>query len=166
MKLLIIFMLLLSSCSTTRRLTTHTQQTATDKTISDTRTEESRHQEGAASTATNTVTEENGEQVTIRREYDTTQPTDTATGRPPLMSETITHKTAAKKTEQQQAGNSYLQEQVTNLATDNTRHDTTTQADNQVEETHKRRPTWWLWLSIAGAIVVVYKTKGLWMGKS
>ena len=93
----------LAGCSASRKLTVNTQQTATDKTVSDTRSEQNREQEEVSVTTTTTATTETGEEVTIRIEYDTSRQTDTITGKPPLKSETITHKRIARDTRQQQA---------------------------------------------------------------
>ena len=152
----------LAGCSASRKLAVNTQQTATDKTVSDTRSEQNREQEEISVTTTTTATTETGEEVTIRIEYDTSRQTDTITGKPPLKSETITHKRIARDTRQQQADPTGSRQQEQNLTQDNTHYDTQVTANSQAQTETTRRPSWTTGLLLAAVVIIIIKLRAIW----
>lgn len=152
----------LAGCSASRKLAVNTQQTATDKTVSDTRSEQTREQEEVSVTTTTTATIETGEEVTIRREYDTTRPADSTTGKPPLKSETFTHRKAARDTRQQQADTTGRRQQEQSLTQDNTHYDTQVAANSQAQTETKRRPSWTTGLLMTAIVLIIIKLVKVW----
>ena len=156
----------LAGCSASRKLAVNTQQTATDKTVSDTRSEQTREQEEVSVTTTTTATTETGEEVTIRIEYDTSRQTDTITGKPPLKSETFTHRKAARDTRQQQADTTGRRQQEQNVTQDNTHYDTQVTANSQAQTETKRRPSWTTGLLLAAVVIIIIKLRTIWKRKN
>lgn len=158
-----LLLFLLAGCSSSRKLAAHSEHAITDKTITDVRTEQREQTKAQTATATTTTTEEAGEVVTICRVYDTSKSVVISTGKPPLKSETISHKIKNRNTAQHQADSALFERKAERITADNSKYDATTQATTQVEEQRTRHPTGWLWLMIGGAVLLVYKTRGLWM---
>ena len=164
--LLTLMLFLLASCSASRKLATQTEHAAVDKTVSDVRIEQADTSSLSTSEVTATASDEQTEEVTIRREYDTTQPVDATTGKPPLKSETISHKSKTKQEKTHQADSVRIDKTVRQTVSDNTRYDTATEVKEQIQEERSRHPTWWIWLMIAGGLFAVYKTRKLWMPRN
>lgn len=158
-----LLLFLLAGCSSSRKLAAHSEHAITDKTITDVRTEQRKQTKVQTATATTTTTEESGEVVTICRVYDTSKSVVISTGKPPLKSETISHEIKNRNTAQHQADSALFERKAERITADNSKYDATTQATTQVEEQRTRHPTGWLWLMIGGAVLLVYKTRGLWM---
>lgn len=156
-------LILLAACSSTRKLSAHSELATSGKTVNDVQTQEQEQTAATSSTVTTTTTEESGEVVTICRVYDTSKSVVVSTGKPPLKSETISHKIKNRNTAQHQADSALFERKAERIAADNSRHDATTQVTTQIEEKRTRHPTWWLWPMIGGAVLLVYKTRGLWM---
>lgn len=158
-----LLLFLLAGCSSSRKLAAHSEQTTSGKAASDVQTQEQEQTAATSSTVTNTTTEESGEVVTICRVYDTSKSVVIYTGKPPLKSETISHKIKNRNTAQHQADSALFERKAERITADNSKYDATTQATTQVEEQRTRHPTGWLWLMIGGAVLLIYKTRGLWM---
>ena len=152
----------LAGCSASHKLAVNTQQTATDKTVSDMRSEQNREQEETSVTTTATAMTETGEEVTIRREYDTTRPADSTTGKPPLISETFTHRKAARDIRQQQADTTGRRQQEQSLTQDNTHYDTQVTANSQAQTETTRRPSWTTGLLLAAVVIIIIKLRAIW----
>lgn len=160
MRLIFLYFLLglTIGCSSSRHLTGSTEQVQTDKSKNDIHTEQSLQEEESSVTATTTEMAETGEEVTIRLEYDTTQPTDTITGRPPLKSETVTYKKAARDIRQQQVDTTCYKQQEQTLQQDNTQYDTQIIDTAQI----KRRPPWTIGLLLVAVVILIIKYRAIW----
>lgn len=114
--------LCLWSCSTTKRATTASLQTESnvEQQVIE---REIEHERLDVSTVTEQATDE--EVVTTEREYDTTRPTDPATGTPPLKRETTQtrHKVDAGRQEQTVAQTADRQQDVTEQVVTQSRDD-------------------------------------------
>lgn len=164
MRTILLFLsLILVGCSSTRKQMARSEQTLIDKTVSQVQTQTQEQTTAASSTLTATTTEESGEVITIHREYDTSYPPDAATGKPPLMSETIRCTKAIKQIEYLQSDSLRMEHNTARITANQTNYDTTTQLAIQTQQTRSRHLPWWFWLLVAGVVLVAYKTKGRWM---
>lgn len=145
-------------CSASRHITGSTEQVLMDNSQNDIHTEQSLQEEEVSATTTTTATTEMGEEVTIRLEYDTNQRTDTVTGRPPLKSETITYRKAARNTQQQQVDTTCRKQQEKIVTQDNTHYDILTKETAYI----KGRPSWTKGLLLAAVLIIIIKIRAMW----
>lgn len=148
----------LAGCTTSRKMATTTEQTATINTIADVRTEQVGHRKEQTASVTHTEITEAGDVEIVRKEYDTTQPVDSLTGTPPLKNETVIRRRAEKEIRQEQATESIATGTDSAVITDNTRQDIVTTVDTHSTEKHSRHPPWLFWLIAGVVLIVIYKT--------
>lgn len=157
--LLYLLLGLLWGCSASRKLTTTTEQTTTEKTEADVRTEGYRKTDAASARTATTATTETGEEVIVRREYDTTRPADTITGKPPLKNETITYKNASRDTRQQQTDTTSQKQQEQVVTQDNAHLDKIIATDTRITQKQNRHPPWMIWVVLGIVVVLIFKIR-------
>lgn len=154
-----LLLMLLAGCSTSRKLTTQSEQTATDKSVADTRTESVSHQEKRTATVTRTRIAETGDVEIVRKEYDTTQATDTLTGTPPLKAETVIRRRSEKEIRQEQATTSQTAGTDSAVIADHKHHDATAVTDTRIKQKQNRQPFWMIWVVLGIVVVLIFKIR-------
>ncbi len=145
--------LLLTGCATSKRVheTLQTMDTATEQV--DLRAESRETTESIAHTETESSTAESEETRRIELEFDTTRPTDSITGLPPVKRITITDRRRNRETDTRQQTTDTLKQQIEITIQDSTRRES--QIERIAEQTteKKSRPSSLPWL-LAGIILV------------
>lgn len=154
-----LLLILLAGCSASRKMTMHSEQTTTNRTVADTRMESVSNQEKQTAVHTQTGITETGDVEIIRKEYDTTQAVDTLTGTPPLKVETVIRRRSEKEIRQEQATTSQAAGTDSTVITDNTHHDETAAVDMQSTQKQGRHPPWMIWVSIGAVFVLICKIR-------
>ncbi|WP_298063846.1 hypothetical protein [uncultured Rikenella sp.] len=146
--------LLLSGCSTSKKVhdTLHATTAVTEQT--DLHAESRQTTEAVAHTATESATAEAEETRRIEWEFDTTQPTDSATGTPPVKRITIIDRRRNRETDTRQQTSDTLKQQTETTLQDSTRRESQTETTAELETDKKSRPSSLPWL-LSGIVLAV-----------
>ena len=145
--------LLLTGCATSKRVH-DTLQTATSATEQvDLRAESRETIESASHTETESSTAESEETRRIELEFDTTRPTDSITGLPPVKRITITDRRRNRSTDTRQQTPDTLTQQIEITIQDSTRRESQSETVAEYDTDKKSRPSSLPWL-LVGVIFV------------
>ncbi|WP_304709088.1 hypothetical protein [uncultured Rikenella sp.] len=157
--------LLLSGCSTTKRV--HESQHATSAVTeqADLHAESRQTTKVVAHTQTESATAESEETRWIELEFDTTRPADSTTGMPPVKRITITDHHRNRENDTCQQTTDTLKQQTDAVLQDSTRRETHTETIVEQETEKESRPSTLPWL-LVGVIFValVWAAWKMWRG--
>ncbi|WP_294600452.1 hypothetical protein [uncultured Rikenella sp.] len=147
--------LLLSGCATSKRVH-DTLQTATSATEQvDLRAESRETIESASHTETESTSAESEDARRIELEFDTTQPTDSATGLPPVRRITITDRRRNRTTDTHQQTSDTVKYQKEETLQDSTRRESQSEMVAERTTEKKSRPSSLPWLLVGIALVAL-----------
>ncbi len=145
--------LMLTGCATSKRVheTLQTISVTTEQT--DLRAESRQTTKAIAHTATESTSAESEDARRIELEFDTTQPTDSITGLPPVKRITITDRRRNRETDTRQQTTDTLKQQIEITIQDSTRRESQIERIAERNTDKKSRPSTLPWL-LAGVILV------------
>ncbi len=147
--------LMLTGCATSKRVheTLQTMDTATEQV--DLRAESRETTESIAHTETESTTAESEDARRIELEFDTTRPTDSITGLPPVKRITITDRRRTRATDTRRQTTDTLKQQTEVILQDSTRRETRTETIAEHDTQKKSRPSRLPWLLVGLALVAL-----------
>ncbi len=147
--------LLLSGCSTSKKAhdTLHATTAVTEQT--DLHADSRETTETVARTETESAIAEAEETRRIELEFDTTQPTDSATGTPPVKRITITDRRRNRATDTRRQTTDTLKQQTETILQDSTRRESQAETTAEQETEKKSRPSRLPWLLVGIVLVAL-----------
>ncbi|WP_298061424.1 hypothetical protein [uncultured Rikenella sp.] len=140
--------LLLTGCSTSKKVHDTLYTTAAVAEQTDLHTESRQTTEMTARTETETSTSETEDTRRIELEFDTTRPIDSATGRPPLKRVIVVDRRRNRETDIHRQTADTLKQQTEAVIQDSTRRETQAEAIVARQTEKKARPSHLPWLTV------------------